>query len=153
METHALQLMLRAPESLYTLDRVLQKEELIRFTPQDFEQASHQSLARLIQRGLEQETMEPIDFIESNLPDSLSDLMDELRRRIEAQGMLIPEKIVEELILTILRLRKLYVQEGLQQLQYLQLDLQENSQPLSYQDLVYQYSRTLARLNTGPAPE
>ena len=41
------------------------------------------------------------------------------------------------------------MQEGLQQLQYLQLDqqMEESDQPLSYQDLVFQSSRTLARLN------
>jgi DNA primase len=149
MESYALQLMLRSPEALYTLDRVLQKEELSRFTPQDFEQAQHQTFARLIQNALEEDSMEPGDFIDANLPDSLSDLAAELGSRIEQQGTLIPEKLLEELIMTILRLRKLRVQEGLQQLQYLQLDqqIEENDQPLSYQNLVFQYSRTLARLN------
>ena len=149
MESYALQLMLRAPESLYTLDRVLQKEELSRFTPQDFEQAQHQTLARLIQNALEADSMEPGDFIAANLPDSLTELAAELGSRIEQQGTLIPEKLLEELIMTIFRLRKLRVQEGLQQLQYLQLDqqMEESEQPLSYQNLVFQYSRTLARLN------
>ncbi len=149
MESYALQLMLRAPESLYILDRVLQKEELIRFTPQDFDQAQHQTLARLLQNALEEDSMEPGDFIDANLPDSLADLKAELESRNEQQGTLIPEKLLEELVMTILRLRKLRVQEGLQQLQYLQLDqqMEENDQPLSYQDLVFQYSRTLARLN------
>ena len=149
METYALQLMLRAPEALYTLDRVLQKEELSRFTPQDFEQSQHQSLARLIQNALEADSMEPGDFLDANLPDSLTELVTELGSRIEVQGALIPEKLQEELIMTIFRLRKLRVQEGLQQLQYLQLDqqMEESDQPLSYQNLVFQYSRTLARLN------
>jgi hypothetical protein len=141
--------MLRAPEALYTLDRVLQKEELSRFTPQDFEQSQHQSLARLIQNALEADSMEPGDFLDANLPDSLTELVTELGSRIEVQGALIPEKLQEELIMTIFRLRKLRVQEGLQQLQYLQLDqqMEESDQPLSYQNLVFQYSRTLARLN------
>lgn len=149
MESYALQLMLRAPEALYTLDRVLQKEELSRFTPQDFEQSQHQALARLIQNALEADSMEPGDFLDANLPDSLTELATELGSRNEKQGSLIPEKIMEELIMTILRLRKLRVQEGLQQLQYLQLDqqMEESDQPLSYENLVFQYSRTLARLN------
>ena len=149
MESYALQLMLRAPEALYTLDRVLQKEELSRFTPLDFEQSQHQALARLIQNALEADSMEPGDFLDANLPDSLTELVTELGSRIEKQGSLIPEKIMEELIMTILRLRKLRVQEGLQQLQYLQLDqqMEESDQPLSYENLVFQYSRTLARLN------
>lgn len=149
METHALQMLLRMPEALYTLDRVLQQEQLSRFTPQDFEQAQHQTLARLIQQALEEDRMEPQDYIDENLPDSLNELISELRSRIKEQAVLIPEKLLEELILTVMRLRKLRVQEGLQQLQYLQLDqqMEESDQPLSYQDLVFQYSRTLARLN------
>lgn len=149
MERHALQLMLNMPESIYSLDRVLQKVELSRFTPQDFEDARYQNLAGLIQEALEADTMDPTDYIEANLPESLTDLLTELKERIAAQGSIISEKLLEELILTIMRLRKLRVQEGLQQLQYLQLDQQEQTgeQPLTYQDLVAQYTRTLARLN------
>jgi DNA primase len=148
METHALQLMLHMPDALYTLDRVLQQEQLSRFTPQDFEQGEYQALARLIQQSLEEDHMDPQDFLAENLPESLESLAAELRNTAQKDA-LIPEKSLEELILTIMRLRKLRVQEGLQQLQYLQLDLQveEGMQTSPYQELVFQYTQTLARLN------
>lgn len=149
MEAFALQLMLRQPEALYTLDRALQQEQLTRFSAQDFEQAEHQALARLIQTALEDDSMDPQDYIEEHLPEALADLVTELRSRTTAQAPLIPEKLQEELILTILRLRKLRIQQGLQQLQYLQLDLQveDGLQSSPYKQLVFQYSQTLARLN------
>jgi DNA primase len=152
LEAHILRLLLRQPDSLYLLDRVLQKAGLSRFAAQDFEQADHQILVGVILRSLEQDEMEASQYIQEKLPETVEDLVRELLKPFP-QGEPTPERLVEDLIQTVMRLRQLRTRAHVDQLIFMQRDVQqeEGSQRMDdYQGIhqvVLQCTRVLRSLN------
>ncbi|MGD0707734.1 MAG: DNA primase [Anaerolineaceae bacterium] len=152
LEKHCLRLLLRLPDMVYKMDRSLQEAHLGRFSIQDFEQADNQTLARLILSSLEQEKMDPLEFIQSELPEDLAELAGELNQPLP-EGEPGPERRVEDLIRTLLRLRLLRVNESINQLRYLQEDAQQQGEMRlnPYQEIILQYTQTRARLDQALA--
>jgi len=147
MEEHILQLLLRQPEALYLLDRQLQKSGLQRFSAQDFEQADHQVLSRLVQQSLEQDQLEANQYLVENLPESLSDLV---RHYLEplAGGEPEAQQLLEDLVYTLLRLRLVRVNENLDQLRYLQQELESGDLlQENYSEVTAQYILLRQRLD------
>ncbi|HEY9075865.1 MAG TPA: DNA primase [Anaerolineaceae bacterium] len=143
LETHCLRLLLRNPQSWYLLDRVLLKNGLARFSPQDFEQADHQTLARLIQRALEQEDQDPSLFIKENVPEpllGLATLLNSPAPKPETGGEPPPEKVQEDLARSVILLRLARVNEGINQVRFLQEETaSENQLAEGYQEMGIQY--------------
>jgi hypothetical protein len=137
---------------VYKMDRSLQEAHLGRFSIQDFEQADDQTLARLILSSLEQEKMDTLEFIQSELPEDLAELAGELNQPL-SEGEPGPERRVEDLIRTLLRLRLLRVNESINQLRYLQEDAQQQGEMRlnPYQEIILQYTQTRARLDQALA--
>lgn len=153
LETHILRLLLRQPEALYRLDRVLQKLGLARFDRQDFEQADHQLLAGIIFQSLEQDDMDAGQYIQEKLPETLEDLVRDLLKPF-AQGEPTPERLVEDLIHAVMRLRQVRTRAHVDQLIFMQQDVQqqeqENLRMEEYQGIhqvVLQCTRVLKSLN------
>lgn len=148
LEEHSLCLLLRQPEALYLLDRNLQNAGLIRFAPEDFDRADYQLLVRLVISSLEQDQMEPQRFLEENLPAELEEVFQTLKTPLE-KGEPTADKLVEDLVRTVVRLRSERISAGLNQIRFFQQDLQEQGeiQIDAYRELVLQYAQTLARLN------
>jgi hypothetical protein len=143
-----MRLLLRHPEAIYRLDRALQRAGLQRFSAQDFELGPYQSLAQLIFEALEQEEMEPTAYLQQATPTALQALRDELLAPLP-KGEPAQDKIVPELLRTLVTLRRLHISEGLQQLRFLQEELQ-TQQTMSlnpYQELVLQYAQARERLD------
>lgn len=124
LETHCLRLLLRQPEALYSLDRVLQKGGLARFSSQDFEQVDHQMLAGLIFQSLEQDDLDANQYIQEKLPEPLQDLARELLAPFP-QGEPPPDRLVEDLIQTVMRLRQIRTRAHVDQLIFMQQDIQQ----------------------------
>jgi DNA primase len=152
LEAHSLRLLLRQPEALYKLDRTLQEAQLSRFAPQDYENAEHQLLARLILESLDQDQADPPKYIAENIPESLLSLSQILMAPLE-QGEPNEERLTKDLINTIIHLRQIRVMEGLNQLRYLQEDLQQHGENglESYNELVLQHNKTRAKLDRALA--
>jgi DNA primase len=152
LEAHILRLMLRQPESLYLLDRVLQKSTLGRFAAQDFEQADHQMLAGVILQSLEQDETDVSQYIQENMPEELDDLVRELLKPFP-QGEPAPERLVEDLIQAVMRLRQVRTRAHVDQLIFMQRDVQQeegNQRMEDYQGIhqvVMQCTRVLKSLN------
>ena len=148
LERHILQLLLRQPEAIYTLDRALQRAELLRFAPDDFENGDYQQLARLMKRSLEQDEDEPSAYLITVLPDTLQETVQVLLQPFE-KGEPTPERLVEELVRTVILLRQERIQNNLHQLRYMQEDLQAQGETMmeSFREMVLSYTQTLARLN------
>jgi DNA primase len=148
LERHVLRLLLRQPDMLYILDRSLQRSELKRFAPEDFEQSDHQILARLIIRGLEQDEMDTHQYIGDHLPAAIEE---------QAQELLLPvipddpgnRRYLEDLVRSVLRLRQVRIGEGINQLRYLQEDMQNQGEVHLeiYHETVVQYTQVLSRIN------
>lgn len=148
LESHSLRLLLRQPDAIYQLDRALQENNLSRFSAQDYEHTNNQLLVKLILQSLDQDQLDTHQHIRGNLTDELRELTEELLSPMPF-GELRPDQLIEELIKTIIKLRLLRISESLNQLRFLQEDLQNQGGASlgTYQDMVLQYSRTKARLN------
>ncbi|RPJ50603.1 MAG: DNA primase [Chloroflexi bacterium] len=152
LEIHCLRLLLRQPDSLYLLDRVLQKAGLSRLSVQDFEQVDHQMLAAVILQSLEQDDLDSNQFILENLSDPLQDLVRDLLSPFQ-QGEPTPEKLVEDLIQTVMRLRQIRTRAHVEQLIFMQRDGQQEEGNLRLDDyqgihqVMLQCSRVLKNLD------
>ncbi len=147
MEAHCLRLLLRKPENLYTLDRALQAAGLSRFSPQDFENAEHQALAKFVIDALGQDQMEPQHYIQEQTPEGLSDLQAELLAPMP-KGEPSESQRIENFLITIVKLRLIRVNEGINQMRFMQEDIQEQSDAtlMPYRELLPQYIQARVRL-------
>ncbi len=148
LEEHCLRLLLRQPDACYRLDRALQLAGLSRFSVQDFEFVEHQSLARCILEALEQEELDPEQYLREHMPEDLRERADQLWQVLD-KGEPNVNQLLEDLVRSLQKLRLLRVNEGLQQMRYLQEDTQqEGPSALSpYAEMIVQYMQVRARLD------
>ena len=148
LEAHTLSLLLRQPEALHLLDRFLLKGGLSRLGVHDFELTDHQMLFSRIQQSLEQDELEPQQYIQHQVPETLASRIQTLLLPMP-MGEPNAEQAAEDLVRTVLTLRLVRVTENVAQVRYLQEELQAQGD-LSfgpYQELFVQYTQTLNRLN------
>ena len=152
MEAHCLRLLLRQPENVYLLDRALQAVGLNRFSPQEFENAEYQLLARFILEALEQDQMEPLQYLQQRAPEAVQDLQAELQVPLP-RGKPKENEELEDLIRTVMNLRRLRINESLSQLRFMQEELQEQGESdlAPYNDLIPQYTQVRRKLENALA--
>jgi DNA primase len=152
LEAHCLRLLLRQPDALNLLDRVLQKAGVSRFSIQDFEHADYQALAGLVLQSIDQDDMEPAQYIQERLPETLQDGFRELLAPYP-HGEPSAERLVEDLIQTVMRLRQVRTRAHVDQLIFMQRDVQQEGSQGSLEDyqgihqVVLQCTRVLRNLN------
>ena len=144
LEGHCLRLLLRQPDMLYNLDRLLQKAGLARFGPADFEAADHQVLSRLVVQALEQDSMEPAQYMQESLPDPVYELYREYLLPFP-EGEPNAQESLEILCHTLLRLRRERVKENLDQLR--SFSLENDALSGSYNELTLQYTSALNKID------
>ncbi len=148
LEKHCIQLLLLDPEWLQVIDRTLQKNGLNRLDVTDFEQSDYQILSRLIIQSLEQDRLEPMEYLLNNIPEELTALVEEMRNDSRFEKTT-PQKLQEDLVRSIMKLRLVRVNEGLQQMRFLMEDMQEAGETglNPYQDNMMHYTLVRARLD------
>ncbi|HSV86578.1 MAG TPA: DNA primase [Levilinea sp.] len=148
LEAHALRLLWRQPDALYLLDRALQQAGLNPFNPSDLDHYEHQTLARLIQQALAQDNLEWRQYIMANLPDALVAYVEQLKAPMQF-GEPTNDKLFQDLVRTILRLRSVRLNGSIDQMRSMQEDLQQHGEQdlMMYHQIMVQYTHTLARLN------
>ncbi len=148
LEISVLTLLLRQPEALYLLDRSLQQFGLSRLAPEDFEAADHQMLARLVLSALAQEEQDPLEFMREHLEAELEERAAELWAPLP-QGEPNADQLLETLVRSVVRLRLVRIGESLNQLRYLQEEVQQQGDLRlgGYQELTLEYTRTRERLD------
>lgn len=147
MEGHCLRLLLRQPEMIYSIDRALQAAGLSRITAQDFENADYQAMAHFILEALEQDQLEPQNYLMERTPESLTDLQAELMAPLP-KGEPSAERCLDDFMRTLVKLRLLRVNDGIQQMRFMQEDLQEQGEGTltPYHELIPQYIQARSRL-------
>ncbi len=125
VEAHVLAWLLRNPELLYRVDRLLQQNGLAILATEDFEATDHQLLFGLIRGALEQDQAEHREFVVEALPESLKGLAGELLAQTDKQNVL-EQKLLEELLRSVKRLRQAAAREKTTQYRFLQEEAQEN---------------------------
>jgi len=126
----------------------LQQYGLVALTAQDFEYTDHQMMFRLIRESVEQDKTEHHDFVIGAMPESLQDLSHDLTAQTEKLERL-DEKLLEELLRGVIKLRRVEANENLNQLRFLQEEAHQagDLRASSYQDLVLQNTKLLRDLD------
>lgn len=124
METHCLRLLLRHPENLYLLNRILQQAGLSRFSPQDFEQAPHQALAQALLQALDQDDMEVLPYLQQHTGEALQEFLQALLAPLP-HGEPTPEQQLEDIARTLIKMRLARVNAALQQYRFFHENLSE----------------------------
>ncbi len=113
------------PELLYRVDRLLQQHGLAMLSVDDFEYTEHQLLFSLIRQALEQDEADHHEYVSAALPESLRGLSQDLLAGTQTEPVL-DEKVVEDLLRSIKRLRLGTANEKTTQYRFLQEEAQEN---------------------------
>lgn len=147
-EAYIIGVLFRKPELLYRLDRLLQEYGLIALNAEDFEHTDHQMLFELIRESVEQDKTEQHEFVVESLPESLQSLMQDLSAQADKPELL-EEKLLEELLRGVIKLRRVAAGENLNQLRFLQEEAYQSGdlRAASYQGLVLQHTRLLRDLD------
>ncbi len=148
VEGYVIATLFRRPELLYRLDRFLGQYGLNALAAADFEYTDYQLLFDLIRAAVEQDQTEHHEFVVEALPESLRVLSRELLVQTEKLEP-VEEKLMEELLRGVIKLRRVAAGENLNQLRFLQEDAQQTGdlRAASYQDLVLQHTRLLRDLD------
>ena len=124
VEEYIIAVLLRKPELLYRLDRLLQQYGLTRLSAEDFEYTDYQLLFGLIHDAVEQDQTEHRDFVIEAPPELLRRLSHELLAQTEKLDP-VDEKIVEELLRGVKRVRDDATNIMVTQYKFLQEEAQE----------------------------
>ena len=149
VEEYVIGVLFQKPELLYRLDRALQEYGLTALDAQDFDHTDHRLLFGIIRESVEQYKTEHHDFVVEALPESLEARSDELVQKTEKPGKR-EEKVLEELLRGVIKLRRVAAGENLNQLRFLQEEAQDSngdSRASSYMDLVLQHAKLLRELD------
>jgi DNA primase len=148
MEKHALHLLFQMPEVLYQVDRRLQSAELNRVSGDDFIQTDHAALFHLLGKALGQDQQDPARFIQENTPENLSDLVQVLLQP-PSKGKLTEDRVLDDIVRTLIHLRQLRISEGISQLRYLQEEAQQSDgvDLNPYNEMILQYTKARSKLD------
>ncbi|HXD11510.1 MAG TPA: DNA primase [Anaerolineales bacterium] len=148
VEEYVIGVLFKKPELLYRLDRSLQEFGLTALDAQDFEYTDHKILFGFIRESVEQDRTEQHEFVLEALPESLQSLSREL---LTPTGNTEPvdEKLLEELLRGVIKLRRVAAGENLNQLRFLQEEAHQSGDVRAsfYQDVVLQHTRLLRDLD------
>ena len=148
LEAHCLSILIRHPELIYRVNRALQEAALERISSEDFEHSDLQELFSLSLDALEQDIIEPARYTLGNLPLPLLDRADELlqtSQQLDPSG----ERVFEDLLRTIIMLRRRKLHKGNEQMRFLQQAAQEEGdlKASEYQQVMVQNTLNLQRLD------
>src|SRR5687767_12922965 len=147
-EAYIIGVLFEKPELVYRLDRTLQEFGLTPLNAQDFEYTDHQMLFGLIRESVEQDKTEHHEFVMDSMPVSLQGLSRELVAQAEKLERA-EEKLLDELLRGVIKLRRVTAGENLNQLRFLQEEAHQGGdlRAASYQGLVLQHTRLLRDLD------
>jgi DNA primase len=147
-ELYCIGLLFRRPELLHRLDRQLQEAGLQRLINEDFGYTDHQMLLDLIRQSLEQDKVDHYQYVMEHLPEALQELTGELLKQTKQLDP-VDERLLEELQRSIIKLRRLGLNESLNQLRFMleEAQLQGDLRATSYQEQVLQHTRLLRDLD------
>ncbi|HEX9595612.1 MAG TPA: DNA primase [Anaerolineales bacterium] len=152
LEAHCLSIIIRTPDLLYRVNRALQEAGLPRLSSQDFEHTDLQEMFRLSLEALEQDLVEPSSYTLQNLPLPLLDRADELlvnSKELDPNT----ERVFEDLLRSILLLRRRILHKTNEQMRFLQETAQDEGdmKASEYAQGMVQNTLTLQRLDKALA--
>lgn len=148
LEAHALGVLLRRPDLLYNVDRYLQEQGLSRLSKDDFQHADHQALLGTLRDSINQDMADPLNYVLNSLSLPMMEVADDLLARTED---LDPneDRVLGDLLRTLLDLRHRHVRQNIEHLQYLMEDAQGQGDLMAtqYQQTMVQHISLRHRLD------
>ena len=148
LEAHALGVLLRRPDLVYQVNRRLQEAGLVRLSEEDFQYADHKAVLRLLLESVDQDNAEPLNYVLGGLSLPMMEMADDLLART---ARLDPnnERILADLVRTILSLRLRNLKQYNDHLRFLQEDAQEKGDLMAaeYGRIMVNNSRVLNQLD------
>jgi DNA primase len=120
VEAHLLNLFLNQPEILYPVNRALQSASLASISLADFDNSDHVIIARLVFDALDQDARDPQDYIQAELPEVLEERFSQLSRQEIQDKPISEDRLVEDLVRSVVHLRQIRTREGLNQLRFME---------------------------------
>lgn len=118
LERHAIEFLVKDPEALFKLNRTLALQGLEQISEADFLEGDYKLVFGMVKASLEQNELSSEDFLAANLPDILepSEEPEFIEKVIEPST----ERVLQDQVRNILRIRRNLVEERIQQIQFLQ---------------------------------
>ncbi len=163
LEAGCVQALVADPTLIHFIDRAFRSFQLACLHSGDFTHADHRELFNMVKSSLEQEDENPFDFIQKRIPQTLFDVDETpVDNTHYPDWRLQPNApIFETLLNMFIRLRRAHIDEGLDQLVYLQSQPQEQTMESSIdfkrlaQDYVHariQLDRAMQQTYAGRKP-
>ncbi len=125
IELHVLAWLFLRPELIFRVDRLLQQHGLGMLGADDFAYTDEQLVFGLIRQAVEQDEIDQHEFVVQSMPESLEGLKVELAELTESVQAL-DDRLIEELLRGIRRVREEAANEKRTQYRFLQEDAQES---------------------------
>ncbi len=148
LEEHILSVLLRRPDLVYRVDRAVQEKGLSRLSVDDFQTGDHQALLQLVDESLRQDHAEPQLFVQNSLSLPLMDLVDRLLAKT-AQLDPNEDKVLEDLVRTLLVLRQRRLYQEIEHIQFLleEAQLVQDEDVAEIQKTMMEYISARSRLD------
>lgn len=156
MEKHILQTLFPHPETIYDLDRVLHKLELGSFSLDDFSNTHFRTLADLLLHALDQQEKDVQAYIDEQIPEELGEVIASFQEKESStvkKDVFHDQKAFEDLVRTMIQLRKKKINQEIDQLRFLQEETQQGSPDAlnMYQEIILKYYQSRNRLDRALA--
>jgi DNA primase len=152
MEKHILQVLFPSPETIYELDRVLHKMELGSFSVDDFSNTHYRTLAETLLQSLDQQEKDVEAYLDEHIPPELGEVIESFKEKQPSstkKDVFHDQRVFEDLVRTMIQLRKKKITQEIDQLRFLQEEnQQDNPDALNmYQDMILKYYQSRNRLD------
>ncbi|MGW8249205.1 MAG: DNA primase, partial [Anaerolineales bacterium] len=147
-ESHILGVLMRRPDLLYRVDRLLQEMGLSRLSLADFQHADHQAILQLLQASVDQDMAEPLNYVLNSLSLPMMEVADGLLARTENLNPS-DERVIEDILRGLITIRQQAVLQNVDYVRYLMEDAQQQGslKVTQYQQTMVQHTRVLQQLN------
>lgn len=108
------------PTLIHYIDRAFREFELACLHPDDFSHTDYKEIFKTATQALEQENEDPLEFIRNRLPDEMLETILENEETYPDWRFQPNAPVLESLLKTFIRLRRVRIDENLDQLVYLQ---------------------------------
>jgi DNA primase len=151
LEEACIKALLFDPTLIYFVDKAFREYELACLNPDDLANTDFKEIFRLVKQSLDQDELEPLAYLQENMPEALADLYHDSPQeenypdwRIEPNA-----PILESLLEMFVRLRRIRIDEALDQIVFLQTQATEHDEetPSDYSKLIMEYVQVRSKLD------
>ena len=146
IEDHVVSALLRQPDMLHRLDRMLQQSNLNRVSDVDIHQTDRLILFQLVGQSLTQSELNPEEYIAENRPEITAEVYSRLGQQ-DIQESIKPDALNDDLFRSVLRMRLMTINQTLNELRFLLEEAEDQEQNNQYQAEVLQLTQQIQRIN------